>query len=191
MGAMKWIRWAACLAMLTAGGAAGAGTITHTISGRGTFDLNGTSYVDQTFIFRGVSDTADLAPVDLEFNVLGGADVHVQAAVYFFFRDWGSYSFSRWSPLGDATVIGVMGAPLDGYVTSHAIDPVTVSAYFDAATFTTTGGDLRLRSIDGDVSFAATISGAAVPEPSTLALALIGLATCPALLRRLGRRALG
>lgn len=184
MNATKWIRWTACLAALMVGNAAEAAMITYTITGRGTFDLGGTSYTDQGFVFSGVSDTAGIGTVGLTFGPTGGAAADVQVPIIFFVRGVADYSFSQWSPMGFSTVIGVTGSPLNWYVTSHAIGPVSVSAYFDDTAFPTTAGDLRLRSIDGDVTFQAVLAGAAVPEPSALVLGLMGLATCATLLRR-------
>ena len=188
----------ASLATLVAAGAflspeARAVPITYTATASASGSLGGTPFTDSpvTVAFAGdTSGVTTLAPGVL-LNPAGVATVTVGGSGPAVFNAGGTAAVVDQAfggvgiaaetpnptagPGGPPLVLGASGSPFATYDLTSAIGPVTGPATFDpGAVFPTDSGDLVLNAA-GDVTFTASTTSSAVPEPASFAMLGAGL----------------
>jgi hypothetical protein len=169
-----------------------ASTITYTESGIGSGSLGGITFSDASITIMGTGDTASAVtsgthsvnPIsNISLDVSGFAQATFTSTTGLAQRAVGvsggiSTSFAGFvaSDTGgnQNDIMVTFGSAFDGYDLTTAIGPINGPGFFVDTTFATTGGVFSLQSLNGNTTFTATI--AAVPEPSTWAMMILGFA---------------
>jgi hypothetical protein len=193
------MRFSLAVLALAAATITGAAPITYTgqLTGSGTFGSTG--FTDQlvTFVFEG--DTANVTLIDpgVYLNSATSATVAVAGIGQGTFTN----SVAVWVNQGTLAFVfmdytwGLPIAVFDNtafstYDLSTAIGPLAVAirGFNPAFNFPTDAGNFTLTSMSGSPPFSAKIAGSEVPEPSSAALAGIGVALAALYRRRRANR---
>ena len=169
-------------------------TFTETVVGSGT--LGGTPFANAVITLTGVGDTADVTSLGGGVFVLPFVTVQVEIAglgsgtfsdVFHAFANQGNTNagFSQGTEVG-TDLLNVESPAFATYDLTTSISVTGPLEFVDVnTTFSTSAGILDFTGTTGDVTFTAETT--AVPEPSALALAVLGAASCFAA-RRFTRR---
>jgi hypothetical protein len=164
------------LAALGSPGGAGADTITYVESVTASGSLDGVDFTNQTLTLTAVGDPSAVfngGPGTFDINLSLTATIGATTD-----QLTGSYEIQDFQNLQlfNSGVIATTASAYASYDLTTAIGPVAGSVYeFGANSYATQGGELDITSVTGNVTFGATVASA-VPEPSSVVLAAIGIA---------------
>jgi PEP-CTERM motif len=171
-----------------------AAPVTYTEQGTGTGSLDGVAFTNASILLTMINDTTDVVsgPTPATVSITGTATVNVNNGpsetftdpVTVFSRTIGpSHIAGFGGPVGTASILNTVNPIFATYDLTTSIGPISG---FDGSipfTFPTSSGDFRIDNAQGRTTIFTAVVSPAVPEPSSLTLLGIALASV-ALLRR-------
>lgn len=172
--------------MVGSAGRAEAGLITYTEQVTGSGSLNGVAFTNQLVTLTFTGDTANIvhnsggsAGFTTNFPATGTLKVGAGATGNFITDTYGIYSnvnanVGLYDVTRTATILAAQNAAVGNYDLSTAFSISGSTFVRGDQTFSTSLGGFVLSSTSTNATFTAVLSGAAVPEPSSLTMCGIG-----------------